>query len=388
MAEQNKRETVAKDLSPKWDNAELMTADQFLKTFRDSMAWYRLERTGKELKPQVINWMSANGYTKEQIAEFKATKDWRSNTTIGGIASCLLKGMPEVHPGFNEGRNTAEWLKSRIAEITQGGNNDVEEEIDDIKAPKAAAPVINIQIRIREQAGTISEDIDYAIDSFNKNPEAFDPKAFKIVSLLRGKGAKAAQARYIKGFYEQGHAELLEITNGSTDEQLIEGYSHLSKKNLKKLLDFYEGIKAACEQIAAEAKVMKTPRAKKTKPAEDLIKKLKFLKGDDKLNITSVPPAQLIGAQYAVVYNIRTRKIGYYVSVNTQGFSVKGTSLTNFTDKSTQKTLRKPPEQMKEFKALNTQKRFETWYTKEVKTTETILTGRFNEDTIILKVFK
>jgi len=388
MAEQNKRETVAKDLSPKWDNAELMTADQFLKTFRDSMAWYRLERTGKELKPQVINWMSANGYTKEQIAEFKATKDWRSNTTIGGIASCLLKGMPEVHPGFNEGRNTAEWLKSRIAEITQGGNNDVDEEIDDIKAPKAAAPVINIQIRIREQASTISEDIDYAIDSFNKNPEAFDPKAFKIVSLLRGKGAKAAQARYIKGFYEQGHAELLEITNGSTDEQLIEGYSHLSKKNLKKLLDFYEGIKAACEQIAAEAKVMKAPRAKKTKPAEDLIKKLKFLKGDDKLNITSVPPAQLIGAQYAVVYNIRTRKIGYYVSVNTQGFSVKGTSLTNFTDKSTQKTLRKPPEQMKEFKALNTQKRFETWYTKEVKTTETILTGRFNEDTIILKVFK
>ena len=388
MAEQNKRVTVSKDLSPKWDNAELMTADQFLKTFRDSMAWYRLERTGKELKPQVINWMSANGYTKEQIAEFKATKDWRSNTTIGGIASCLLKGMPEVHPGFNEGRNTAEWLKSRIAEITQGGNNDVEEEIDDIKAPKTAAPVINIQIRIREQAGTISEDIDYAIDSFNKNPEAFDPKAFKIVSLLRGKGAKAAQARYIKGFYEQGHAELLEITNGSTDEQLIEGYSHLSKKNLKKLLDFYEGIKAACEQIAAEAKVMKAPRAKKTKPAEDLIKKLKFLKGDDKLNITSVPPAQLIGAQYAVVYNIRTRKIGYYVSVNTQGFSVKGTSLTNFTDKSTQKTLRKPPEQMKEFKALNTQKRFETWYTKEVKTTETILTGRFNEDTIILKVFK
>jgi hypothetical protein len=379
---------VAKDLSPKWDNAELMTADQFLKTFRDSMAWYRLERTGKELKPQVINWMSANGYTKEQIAEFKATKDWRSNTTIGGIASCLLKGMPEVHPGFNEGRNTAEWLKSRIAEITQGGNNDVEEEIDDIKAPKIAAPVINIQIRIREQAGTISEELDYAIDAFTKDPEAFDPKAFKIVSLLRGKGAKAAQARYIKGFYEQGHAELLEITNGSTDEQLIEGYSHLSKKNLKKLLDFYEGIKAACEQIAAEAKVMKAPRAKKTKPAEDLIKKLKFLKGDDKLNITSVPPAQLIGAQYAVVYNIRTRKIGYYVSVNTQGFSVKGTSLTNFTDKSTQKTLRKPPEQMKEFKALNTQKRFETWYTKEVKTTETILTGRFNEDTIILKVFK
>ena len=388
MAEQNKRVAVTKDLSPKWDNADTMTADEFLKTFRDSMAWYRLESTGKELKPKVINWMSANGYTKEQIAEFKATKDWRCNTTIGGIASCLLKGMPDVHPGFNEGRSTISWLKSRIADVMHGGNDDVAEEPVDPKAPKVAAPVINIQIRIREQAGDIAEDLDYAIDEFNKNPETFDPKAFKIVSLLRGKGAKAAQARYIKSFFERGHSELLELAGGSTDEQLVEGYSHLSKKNLKKLLDFYEGIKAACDQIAAEAKVMKAPRAKKTKPAEDLVKKLKFHKSDDKLNITSVPPAQLIGASAAIVYNVRTRKIGYYIAINTNGLAVKGTSLTNFTDKSTQKTLRKPPEQIKEFKALNTQKRFETWFEKEVKTTETELTGRLNEDTVILKVFK
>jgi hypothetical protein len=50
--------------------------------------------------------------------------------------------------------------------------------------------------------------------------------------------------------------------------------------------------------------------------------------------------------------------------------------------------LRKPPEQLKEFKEQNTQKRFETWFSKSVKTTETLLNGRFNEDTIILKVFK
>ena len=133
---------------------------------------------------------------------------------------------------------------------------------------------------------------------------------------------------------------------------------------------------------------MKSPRAKKAKPAEELVKKLKFHKSDDKLNITSVPPAQLVGANAAIVYNVRTRKIGYYIAVNTSGLAVKGTSLTNFTDKSTQKTLRKPPEQIKEFKALNTQKRFETWFEKEVKTTETVLNGRFNEDTVILKVFK
>ena len=388
MAENTKRTPVTKDLSPKWDNADTMTADVFLKTFRDSMSWYRLESSGKELKPKVINWMAVNGYTKEQIAEFKETKDWRSNTTIGGIASCLLKGMPDVHPAFNEGRSTVAWLKSRIAEIMRGGGSDVNEDADDAKAPKVTAPVINIQIRIREQAVDMSEEIDGAIDAFNRDPEAFDPKAIKLTNLLRGKGAKAAQARYIKSFYESGLAELLELVGDNPDEQLVEGYSHLSKKQVKKILDFYEGIKTACDQIAAEAKVLKAPRAKKAVPAEKLVAKLKFRVSDDKLGITSVPPTQLIGAQYAVVYNVRTRKIGYYIAVNTQGFSVKGTSLINYTDKSTQKTLRKPPEQIKEFKALNTQKRVETWYAKEVKTTETVLNGRFNEDTVILKVYK
>jgi translation elongation factor EF-Ts len=109
---------------------------------------------------------------------------------------------------------------------------------------------------------------------------------------------------------------------------------------------------------------------------------------DSKLGVTSVPPAGIIGAQGVVVFNAKTRKIGYYVSANSDGFSVRNSSLTNFTDKSFQKTLRKPPEQMKEFKEQNTQRRFETWFSKTVKTTETMLNGRFTEDTVILKVYK
>jgi hypothetical protein len=144
----------------------------------------------------------------------------------------------------------------------------------------------------------------------------------------------------------------------------------------------------ACDQITAEAKVLKKVRPKKVKPAEDLVKKVKFKLTDDKLGITSVPPAQLVGAQGAVIYNAKTRKIGYYIAMNSSGLAVKGTSITNFTEKSFQKTLRKPPEQIKEFKEQNTKNRFETWFNKNVKTTETMLNGRLNQDIIIIKVFK
>ena len=382
------RQNKARDMSPKWDGADEWDSDKFTKHFRHSMEWYRLEKSGKELKPGVINWMALNGYDKSDIAAFKKTKDNRCGLTMGGIAACLNKGMPEVHAGFNEGRDSAAWLRKEIARVIADGKDDIDDSEESKTEVKAVVYVPNIQERLRDAAGDMSEELDAAIDAWIMDPEAFDPKAFKIVNLLRGKGAKAAHARYIKTFFTRNHQELLELASGNADEQLKEAYKHNSRKNVKKLIEFYEMIMAACEQIAAEAKVMKKPRAKKIKPAEQIVAKLKFCIKDDKLGIVSVPPAGVIGAQGVAVFNVKTRKIGYYISKTSAGIGVKGTSLTDFSEKSFQKTLRKPLEQIKEFKEQNTQKRFETWFAKSVKTTETLLNGRFNEDTVILKVYK
>jgi hypothetical protein len=305
---------------------------------------------------------------------------------MGAIASCLIKGMPATKQGWNNNASSAEWLKEQIAEAVEAGKWDIEE-VEVIKAAKATVPVMNIQDRIREQAVGMSDEIDAAIDAWIVDPEAFDPKAFKMVSLLRGKGAKAAQARYIKGFFARGLAELQELASGNSDEQLREGYKFASRKNVKKLIEFYESIAQACEQIAAEAKVLKKPRAKKVKPAEELVKKIKFKMTDDKLGVTSVPAAGLIGAQAAIVYNAKTRKIGMYISKTSAGLNVKGTSIIDFTEKSVQKTLRKPVEQLKDFKLQNTQRRVETWLS-AIKATDTMLNGRMNQDIMILKVFK
>ena len=330
--------------------------------------------------------MGRNDYTKDQIQEFKKTKDWRCHLTMGAIASCLLKGMPDVRAGFNNGKSAVTWLKNEIATIVEAGKYDIET-VEEVKGAKPQAQVISIQDRIRDQAVAMSDEIDAAIDSWIMDPEAFDPKAIKLVSLLRGKGAKAAQSRYIKSFFARGLAELQELSSGNADEQLREGYKFASRKNVKKLIEFYEGIASACEQIAAEAKVLKKPRAKKAVPADKLVAKLKFLVRDDKLGIVSVPPAQIIGAQGVVVFNNKTRKLGYYIATNAEGLNVKGTTLMNFTAMSVQRTLRKPLEQLKEFKDQNTQRRFETWFGK-IKTTDTLLNGRFGEDTVILKVYK
>ena len=51
------RENAKRDYSPKWDGAADWTSIQFTRFFHQAMAWYRLEKSAKELKPSVINWM-------------------------------------------------------------------------------------------------------------------------------------------------------------------------------------------------------------------------------------------------------------------------------------------------------------------------------------------
>lgn len=387
QAKNEYRQNKNRDMSPKWDGADEWTGEQFTSHFRKAMEYYRLESSVKELKPKLVEWMHGAGFAREDINAIRKTKDNYFSGTIVGVAACLVKGMPEVHAGFNSGRDTSVYLRKEIERVLQTGAEDREEDDEAPKVTKPIAVVPNIQDRLREAAGSMSEELDSAVDAWITDPESFDPKAFKVISLLRGKGAKAAHARYIKGFYIRNYNELMELAGGEADEQLREAYRHNSRKNVKKLIEFYESIMSACEQIAAEQKVLKKPRAKKVKPAEELVKKLKFKTVDDKLGLVSVPAAQVVGAQYAVVYNTKTRKLGFYIAKTSAGLNVKGTSIIDYTDKSFQKTLRKPDTQIKEFKEQNTAKRVETWFGK-IKATETRLNGRVNAEVMILKVFK
>ena len=376
------RSNSKRDLSPKWDGHEDWTTDKFLSHFRQSMDYYRMEFNGRDLKPKVINWMSANGYTKDQIKAFKDTKDFRCNTTMGSIAANLLRGMPVVRADFNEGRNTAQWLGAEIAKILDEGKNDYEP--DEPTEEKVTTPVVSIQDRVREATFAMTEEIEESLDSFSCDPETFDPKTYKILNLLKGKQAKAAHARIIKDFYQRQYNEYVELQEGKC-EQLKEAYRHLSKAQVKKILAFYQDILGACDMLMQEAKVNRKPRAKKSQPVEKIVAKLKFMKQDEKLKLVSIAPADIIGAKELWVFNIKTRKLGKYVAGEFNDLGVKGTSITGFDEiKSVQKTLRKPEEQLKEFKAAG--KVALRKFLEDIKAVDIKLNGRINEDTVLLKV--
>jgi hypothetical protein len=373
----------AKDTAPDWTGCESWTDDDFHKFFKNAMDYYRLEKSSKDLKPEVLRWMGDNGYTKGQVKSFKETRDNRCSSTIGSIAANLNRGMTALRPGFNQGRDTAEWLRKEIELILVAGKDDYEPE--EVAEKTASVPVLSIQDRMREAAGRMVEDIEDALENFRRDPESFDPKQFKVLNLLKGKQAKAAHSRLIKGFYEFELAELEELASGKADEQLREGYSHLPRKHVKKLIEFYKEIESACDMLAQEQKVNRKPRAKKVQPKEKVVAKIKYLKTHEPLKLVSINPTDIIGAKELWIYNVKTRKLGKYIAAEYQELGVKGASITGFDEnRSTQKTLRKPEDKIKEFKAAGKVQLRK--FLEDINSVESKMNGRLNEQTILLKV--
>ena len=378
------RAKKGRDFSPKWDGHETWDTNQFLRQFHSAMAWYRLESSAKELKPKVIDWMGRQGCTKEDISAFKKTKDNRCGMTMGAVAACLIKGMPSVRDEFNDGRDTAVWLRARINEVIEQGRDDLDDS-DTVVEVKKDVYVPSIQERLREVSLGMTEEIETAIETFQTDPETFDPKAFKVLNLLKAKQAKAAHARIIRDFYARNLTELLELASGKADEQLKEGYSHRSKKQIKSFIAFLQEIESACNMLMQEAKVNKKPRAKKAVSKDKIIAKLKYKKSDEPLKLVSINPADIIGAQELWIFNSKTRKLGKYVAAEFQELGIKGTTITGFNEiKSVQKTLRKPAEQIKAFKEAG--KVVLRKFLEEINAVDTKMNGRINEEIMLLKV--
>ena len=103
------------------------------------------------------------------------------------------------------------------------------------------------------------------------------------------------------------------------------------------------------------------------------------------MKLVSINPVDIIGAKELWVFNTKTRKLGRYIAEEYKDLGVKGTSITGYNETtSIQKTLRKPEEKLKEFKAAGKVQLRK--FLDEINATDTMMNGRLNEETILLRI--
>ena len=139
-----------------------------------------------------------------------------------------------------------------------------------------------------------------------------------------------------------------------------------------------------CESIVGVSRKNRKPRRKKKKSSEELVAKVKVCREFKDLDLTSIEPTLIIGAQQVWVYDVKYKKLGLYLAKDSAGFTVKGTTILEFDEiKSLQKIVRKPVEVLTEVK--NGGKSIINKVLGELKTKEQKLTGRLNENIVLLR---
>jgi hypothetical protein len=208
---------------------------------------------------------------------------------------------------------------------------------------------------------------------------------FKPIALMRGMNISPNMVGTVSKVWESRLAEFNEVLDG-TDADLVEGYSHLSKNQLKQCVKFCETVINDCNSYVQLKKVERKPRAKKAVSPEKLTRKFKFLKEFDEFKLKSEPVTKLVNASEAWLYDTAKRKLIHVVADSHIGtFTVKGSAIVGFDAQTTvQKTLRKPAEQIKLVMGSKpvARKEFEA-----IKATEVKFNGRGNDNLIILKAW-
>ena len=300
-------------------------------------------------------------------SQIRITPAWVCRMTLIGLE--LLE-----HEQCIIDEQISEMLKSK-----QEVRKSQEERDDDTAVQK-----LTIQDHLREKVSECCGELEGMFDDFivagAKMSADFSP-----IKLMRGLNISPNMVSTVSAVWELRLTEFNEVLDG-VDPDLIEGYSHLNKNQLKQCVKFCETVINDCNSYVQLKKVERKPRAKKAVSPEKLTRKFKFLKEFDELSLKSEPVTKLVGASEAWLYDTAKRKLIHVMADSHIGtFTVKGSAIVGFDALATvQKTLRKPAEQIKLVMGSKpiARKEFEA-----IKATETKFTGRGNENLIILKAW-
>jgi len=245
---------------------------------------------------------------------------------------------------------------------------------------KKEKPKVSIQDRIQEQVYDFVAHIEGIVDDFVISDYKLK---YDFYAQLLNIGCKSVHARKLREHYLDDYNAMVALYNGE-DEYLNEAWGHLKPKQIGKMTDFYGVIVDDLERIIKNASAQRKPRKTKQKSASKLVKSLKYQQEFPDLKLVSINPEKIVGASELWVYNTKYNRLGvYYAENSVRGFSVKGCTIQDFdTETSIQKTARKPKDVLSNLTKRSLKKKM-----KEMKTKEQEVTGRINNQTILLGAF-
>lgn len=359
---------------PLWPTAaeqSAWTAFQRNRQLGLALNWYNFTQESKRCDEFVAEWLDRMPKRKQlaQIirkhGELSPTYGWLCRAATMGY--CLqVKDLRKLHAAITE------CVANNLQKQAQA-----EPTVSKVKKP-------TIQDRINEKLRECAGEIAGAFDDFVTAEFTGEPNMMKLLIQFN---VPQARVKDIAAALESQYAELKTVQAG-TDAQLNEGYSHLGKRQLNRMLDW---LKTAQEQVWSYGTLKasnRKPKARRGQTPQKMVSKVKYLAQSAELKVESINPVDILKATELWVYDVKKRKLGLYVADDSQStLYVKGSKILGYSEtRSVTKTLRKPEQQIRELMAAG-KPASKKWFT-DIKAVESKLNGRITDQMLLLKVYK
>ena len=336
-----------------------------------ALAWYNYFYGKKDARDMIVAWMEHND-NRADAKRIRSLPDSAFNTTLAWVCRMNMVGL---QLNDSESRYVADGIKSLLALKEPAPKTETKD--------AAVANKPNIQDRLREKVSECAGELEGLYDDFRAGGCRLTAD-FKPMSIMRGMNIAPQMTGEIATVW-RAHLAELETTLKGKDAQLVEGYGHLGRNELKNMVKFCEAVINDCNAYVQIKKVERKPRKKKAVPPEKQAAKFKFMREFAELKLTSEPAYRLVNCAEAWLYHTKKRKLIHVVADSHLGtFTVKNNAIIGFdTAQTLQKTLRKPAEQLKSL--LSGGKPAARKVFKDIKATETKFNGRGTEELVILR---
>ena len=355
---------------PSWTNQAEMT--NLRSEEIRALNWYNYFCDSKQAKTFVIEYMASIDRPKEEIS-LVVSSDASIPVQLGWVARMMCMG-------YEPSESFKNFFVKEFKSIVETAKKTKKPKAPVAVVATTTAPVVSIQDRIREKASEEAGEIEGLVDDFIIGGCKSAPD---MQSYLKSKDLSSVVQKKMCEVFIKRSKEFEDVMNTS-DADIKEGYSNFSKVQLRKVKEFYDAVVTETNR-GAEKKPTRKARKVKEKPASVVASKVQYMKDFAELNLKSILPEKIVGANQVWLYNTKTKLLGMYNADNAKGLTIKGTTIQNFNvETSIGKRLRKPEVTVKQ--VLDGGKIVLKKLLDGLTTKPAELTGRINSDTIVVRV--
>lgn len=349
---------------PEWGDDEVAGDDLRLVRALSYYNYCDVKDRHETFRKWTLEYMAFSSFSPEEVEAVEKMEDWRIYNTIASVSRMISRGC-KLEERSRLGHDAR--IREAIASYSRARA---------VREERKPTGVGGLRVdRTRDQAWHITSLIDDMIEN---------EEEFSAYEILTREQATSAHAKLVADCYRPQAEELERVKTGPRD--LREGYSHLSRTELNRLVKTTRSIVDDAERYASNrrASTPRKPRKKKERAAADVVKRVQYLQSYPDLQIVSVDPSSIVGARSVWLYNVKYKTLRKIVG---ESLTVSGSTIKGYDeDKSEQRSLRKPAPVIK--LVLDSPTPALQRVMSGLTTKASVPNGRINSDTVILRVVK